>query len=149
MARKFHERRSLANTLLPYLQTRGWNLTEIREGWQNPDAITLPTVSIYFLPTRFEERQLGRDKKAFARRVQIDCYMESENRADAIVDDIMDFIDEITISVTDSNNNSTATMACYNTESIVGDVVPPVLTDPELLRWRGVIKATYETDYIV
>jgi hypothetical protein len=149
MASTKFERRSMAAALLTYLQARSWNVTEIKEGFQHEEPVVAPTVSVHFLPSRFQELQMGRDKKSFARRVQIDCYMEQESRAEAIVDDIMDFVDDVPIPVVNENSQQVAMMICYNTESIEGDVLNPVYNRPEILRWRGVISATYECHYEV
>lgn len=149
MARTYFERRSLASALKTFLQARGWNVTEIKEGFQHDEPVNPNTVSVHFLPSRFQELQMGRDKKSFRRRIQIDAYMESEPRAEAIVDDIMDFVDEVPITVHDMNSNTTGTMICYDSESIEGDVLNPIFSQPALLHWRGVITGTYEMHYEV
>jgi hypothetical protein len=148
MAKKFHERRSLAKSLLTYLQGRGWNLTGILEGFQSQETVIAPTVSVYFLPSAFEELEIGRTKATFTRRVQIDAYMENEDRADAIGDDIMEFMDEVPIVVEDANTQEDlANMICYDTSSISSDTLPPILKEPRVKHWRNVSRATYETHY--
>lgn len=148
MARKYHERRSLASALLTYLTARGWNITEIREGFLSEDTITVPTVSVYFLPSVFEELEIGRTNKTFIRRVQVDAYMENEGRADAIGDDIMDFIDETPVVVEDVITDiDLANMICYDTQSISSETVPPIFKEAKVKHWRSVTKATYETHY--
>lgn len=148
MARKFHERRSLRNALATYLAARQWNV-EYREGYKPEDVIEIPTVSIYFLPNAFNELEMGRgdNKRNFVRRVQIDCYMEDENRADAITDDIMDFIDEENITVTEVGTGAELGYMFSDTESIITETIPPIFSEPKVTRWRGVIRATYEVFY--
>jgi len=149
MARKYHERRSLATALNSFLQGRGWDIP-IKEGWQHEAAITPPIIGVHFLPSIFSELEIGRgDKKRdFIRRVQIDCYMTNESTADAITDDIADFIDEASITVSDTGTNAElGYMFVPDSRSITTEVVPPVMREPKSLRWRGVIKATYEVFY--
>ena len=148
MARKYNERRSLRLALETYLQGKNWNV-EFREGWLSEKIITAPLVSIYFLPNAFSELELGRGdaKRNFVRRVQIDCYMKNEETADAITDDIADFIDESTITVTDLSTNTDVGYMYTDTSSISFETVPPIMRDPKVARWRGVVKATYEVFY--
>jgi len=150
MARKFHERRSLATALNTYLDAREWTTVTIKEGWQHDEAIVVPMVAIHFLPSAFAELEMGRgdSKRNFIRRVQIDCYMESENRADAITDTIADFVDETNITVLDTETSAElGYMFVPDTGSITTETVPPIAIQPKIGRWRGVIKMTYEVFY--
>ena len=150
MARKYHERRSLANALRTYLDAKGWNTTTIKEGYQHDDAVTPPLVSIYFLPSAFSELEIGRgdSKRNFVRRIQIDCYMESESRADAITDDIADFIDETPIIIKDVETDvELGFMYQPEYNGITMETVPPIMTQPNTNRWRGVVKCTLEAFY--
>lgn len=148
MARKYNERRSFATALNTYLQAKGWNLP-IKEGWQHEGTITPPMIGIHFLPSAFTSLEIGRgDKKRdFIRRIQIDCYMENEFTADAITDDIADFVDDVNITVQEVGTNTELGYMFSDTESISIETIPPMLTQPKVLRWRGVIKATYEVFY--
>lgn len=148
MARQFWERKSIASALLTYLQAKGWNITEVREGFPD-EVIALPTVAIHFPPTNFKELEMGRGvvKRNFSRRVQFDAYMENENRANAIADDIMDFVDEVVVVVTDNESNELAQTACFDTSTIIADTMPPFSPKPAIIKWRGIVKATYETMY--
>lgn len=146
MAKTYFERRSLASGLSTYLQGKGWNITEVREGYGDVGTIEPPTVAVTFQPSRFSELQMGRDAKFFTRRIQIDMYMENESRATAIVDDAGDFVDEQVITVVDNNSDEKARMISI-TESIELEVVPPIMTQPLWRHWRGIIRAVYEVQY--
>lgn len=150
MARKFHERRSLATALRTYLDTKGWNSTVIKEGYQFDTAINPPLVAVHFMPSAFSELEIGRGdgKRNFVRRVQIDCYMESENRVEAITDDIADFIDETTIVVIDTETSTElGYMFIPDFNNVTTETIPPVMKEPKVARWRGVVKCTYEIFY--
>lgn len=150
MARKYHERRSLSTALNTYIDARGWNTVTIKEGWQHDAEITVPTVAVHFLPSAFSSLEMGRGdtKRDFIRRIRIDCYMESESRADAITDDIADFIDETNITVLHVETGmELGYMFVPDTGSITTETIPPIMTEPKVGRWRGVIKATYEVFY--
>lgn len=102
MAKVFYERHALANALGASLT--GWNVGEIKKGFQHEEDIVTPMASVHFLPSSYVELQLGRSvsaDKSFVRRIQVDCYMETEARAMGIGEDVMDFLDEMFISVTD------------------------------------------------
>lgn len=141
------ERRSLASALLTYLQTNGWNISEIQEQFIKDVPLEIPAVGVHFTPSRVKELQLGREAPTYIRPVQIDVYMESEQRAEAITDDIGDFMDLISVEVKDKDTNTIAWMMS-DSESIVLDTPPLVATSPALVRWRGIAKCVYETHYL-
>lgn len=144
------ESRSLASSLLTYLTGRGWNVSSVEQGFIRDIPLTVPAVGFTFINSREQERQMGRDNKAFRRPIQVDVYMESKKRADGILDAIADFMDDVTISVTDPMNSEAvvAYMTCFDTESIVLDTLAPVFTAPEITWWRGVAKCVYDVDYL-
>lgn len=147
-AKSYFERRSLASALSTYLSNAGWTIT-MREGWYGDSEVQPDTVAVYFLPSSISELQMGRTgmEKGHVRRVQINCYMSNEHKAGDIVDEIMEFIDQEPITVQDADTNTIASMICYNSASISGEIVPPIMKNPSITHWRGVIKATYETHY--
>lgn len=150
MARKYHERRSLATALRTYLDAKGWNTTAIKEGYQHDAAINPPMVAVHFMPSAFSSLEIGRgdSKRNFVRRVQIDCYMESESRADAITDDIADFIDETTIIIRDTETTAElGYMFIPDFNAVTTETIPPIMKEPKVARWRGVVKCTYESYY--
>lgn len=145
------ESRALSTALLSYLKDRGWNINKIEEAFISDVPLVVPAVGIHFIQSREQERELGRTFKSFKRPVQIDVYMESRQRSQAIVDTIGDFMDEVPISITDPfvvSGASLGSMICFDTESIVLDNLNPLAAAPEVLRWRGVAKCTYDVDYI-
>lgn len=147
MAKRFYERYALAEALKNYLPT-DWGITEVKKGFQSKIPVEVPAVSVYFLPSRFDEVQMSRDQPTFLRRVQVDAYMEDEARADGIADDIADFFDLETISVTDPSTNIIAIMKCYDSQTIVIDTLPPNFADTSVKKWRGVVKAVLQVDYL-
>lgn len=147
MARKQYEIRAFRNALENYLAGIGWLGLEFREGFKSEKTIVVPTVAIRYLPSNKKELQIGGKggEDLIKRIIQVDCYMETEDRADAITEDIMDFIDLNSVTVVDPSNNTIGTLICIDTESIYADVLPPLLTDPKVKRWRGVVRATLES----
>lgn len=148
MERLRFESRSLASALLTYLQALGWNVTAIEEAFITEVPLTLPAVSVHFIASKEQERQLGRAAKSYKRPIQIDAYMETKQRAQAITDSIGDFMDEVPIVVKDQNNALLANMICFDTESIILDTLSPSALQPALIRWRGVAKCVYDVDYL-
>ena len=148
MARKYFERRSFRNELSTYLTSKGWTDVTYKEGFQGDTTISIPTVAIHFLPGSNKAFQLGSTgERLFKRVIQVDAYMESEPRADSISDDIMDFIDYTPVSIIDNTSAVLGSLICQDSESIYGETLKPILTDPKLLRWRGVVRATLEAHY--
>lgn len=147
-ASKYLERRSLSSALGTYLQNAGWTV-EMREGWFSDDEISTDTVAVWFLPSSISELQLGRGAKGktLVRKVQINCYMSNEHKAGDIIDEIMEFVDMEPVTVQDTEDQPIASFVCYDTGSISSETVPPILKNPKISRWRGVVKATYEANY--
>lgn len=150
MARRPYEKRSVGQALQTYLNNLGWTSLKYAEGFQSEDTIENPQITVRFVPSSIKNLQIGRVEggdRVFIRRVQVDAYMESESRVDAIIDDIMDFIDLIPVQITDLNSNNLGTIICYDTESIYSETLPPLTTLPKLLRWRGIVRAEMEAHY--
>lgn len=156
-AKKYFERHSLATALGTYLNStalnnpNGWNIGQVREGFQSQEPIEPPTVAVHFLPSKYIELQLGRSittDKTFERRVQIDCYMETEPRAMSITDDVAEFLDSLFIAITDPSGAILGHLYVPDSETIITDTLSPRINDPVTLRWRGVVQATLEADYL-
>lgn len=150
MAKRYFERHSLATALGTSLSA--WSVAPIKEGYQGQDDIQPPMVSIVFLPSNYLELQLGRSvtsEKTFTRRVQIDCYMETEARAMTIGDDIMEFLDQMYINIVNPSGTILGHLYVPNSESITADTLHPRVAEPRVVRWREVVTATLEADYIV
>lgn len=149
-AKTYYERRGFRLALQTYLETAGYtgtNAVSYREGFRSEQPIIPPTVSITIINPRKATLELAPDSNLYRRTFQVDAYMESEERAMSICDLVMDFMDLIPIAIIDENNNGLGSLICYDTDSIVSDVLPPILTNPKSIRWRGVIKAPYEAHY--
>ena len=149
MARQRYEKRSFGNALVTYLEALGWNTT-YSEGFQPDSPITPPQIAVTMPPSTRKELQLGKiagKDSLFRRIIQVDAYMENENRADAIIDDIMDFIDITPVDIIDQNTNLLGTLICQDSETIFGEALPPITTDPKIGRWRGVVRAQMDAFY--
>ena len=145
MAKKYYERHSLALALQPYLVGQGWTgITEIFEGWPTDNDIAVPMVSLYFLPSRQTELQMGRSttsQKSYLRAIQFYAYMETEDRADSIIEDIADFLDQETIAVVAPDTSVLGSMFVENSETITTNSLPPNLVQSKVIRWRGICQA--------
>jgi|SRR3972149_681521 len=147
-AKTYYERRSFRNALKTFLETKGWINLNYGEGFQSEETIKVPMVSVYFLPNSGKAFQLGKTvENIYRRRVQIDCYMESESRAMAITDDIMDFMDITPIDIQNESSVSLGSLICYDTDSISSETMPPNLLNPKVNRWRGISSGTFEAFY--
>lgn len=150
IARRYFERHAIAVALGTQLNSLGLNVGQIREGFQSEEAIEAPMVAVHFLPSSYIEHQLGRKvdtEKSFSRRVQVDCYMETEPRADSIADVVGDFFDEFFINIKDANDVLLGNLYCSDSETITLDVVPPIFKEARAKRWRAVVQATLQADY--
>jgi hypothetical protein len=151
MASKFFERRSIRNQLKTYLDTHGWVDMNWSEGFSTYtiETVVPPFIAVMLIDMGRTELELGHDptvNKVFDRRVQIDVFMEDENRVEAITDDISDFLDLEVIIIKD-NNNSVLGNLISSTESIIAETDLPDLTGEANLRWSGTVAATYEAHY--
>lgn len=147
--RRRYEKRSFGTELTTYLQANGWNVT-YSEGWASDSAIAPPQIAVTFPPSTKKELQLGRvpgTDSLFRRIIQVDAYMESEIRADGIIDDIMDFIDVTPVNIVNESAAFLGTLICQDTETIYGETLPPITTDPKIGRWRGIVRAEVEVFY--
>ncbi len=148
MSNTLFEIRALNLALQTYLSGLGWSGITFKEGYRSTDTITVPTIAYKYLPSRKTPFQLGTTSEKLVRRViQITAYMESESRADQIIDDIMDFIELTPITIIDSTSAVLGTLNCIDTASIYGEAIPPLLTNPKSIQWRGVVRATLEAYY--
>lgn len=150
MARELIERASLTTALSAYVLTQGWADITFKEGFDVESTVAVPLIAVHFLPSGKQTLQLGdTDQKLFKRVVQFDAYMENENRAGAIIDDLMDFAELVSVTLVDVVNNSTpiGSLTCQDNDSIYGETFAPNLTDVKVKRWRGIVRATYEAFY--
>ena len=147
MPNKYMERRSVRNALSTYLSGLDWVGVTFEEGFLLDAAIVVPCVGIYFMPSNFKALQMGRaNDNSVTRVVQIDCYMESEPRADAISEAIAEYIELNSIPIKDKDNNEIGVLTS-NSESITWQTVPPILSNPKVIRWRSIIRITFHAYY--
>ena len=150
IARRYFERHAIAEALGTQLNATGWAIGQVREGFQFEDSIAPPMAAVHFLPSTYLELQLGRKtqtEKSFVRRVQVDCYMETESRADTIADEVADFFDEFFINIKNPAGDSLGNLYCADSETITLDVIPPIFKEAKVKRWRAVVQATLQADY--
>lgn len=148
MARTRYEQRSTLLALESYLSTKGWTGITYTDGYQSDETITNPQVSVTIPPRNITELQLGNNgDKTFNVVITVNAYMESEPRAQTIVDDIMDFMDETCVSITQPDGSNVGTLIVPNSETIRGQVFPPIMGTPKFLRWRGAAQGTFEAFY--
>lgn len=150
MSRIDSEQRSIRVTLSGYLYAHGWSSLHFSEGWDEMD-IEKPLVNTYVLDVRKENLELGYQastNKLYKRIAQIDIFMESEARVRTLCEDIMEFMDESSISIADTFTTSgIGYLSWPNSESISSVFFPPVINDPEVLRWRGSVRGHFEAYY--
>ena len=150
MARKTYEITAFRSALSTYLSSHGWTGINYKERFPTDSQIVIPTVAITFTqPSRSRALQLGdTGEKLFRRLIQVDCFMENNERAEGISDDIMDFMDMIAVSIVNKmSDQPVGTLICYDTESIYADIVPPDLEITKVNRWRAIVRGTYEAHY--
>lgn len=148
MSRVSYEQRSTLLALQTYLDGKGWQGITYTDGFQSDNTITNPQVTVTFPPSSIKELQLGRGTdKLFNRRVLVNAYMESHPRAQAIVDDIMDFMDETCVEIVAPNGDSLGTLICSDSEAIRGEVFAPIMGQPKLMRWRGAAQGPFDAFY--
>jgi hypothetical protein len=151
MASKFFERRAVRNQLKIYLDSHGWENMNWSEGFSEYTVETVipPFVAVLLEDMGRNELELGHDStinRNFTRRVQIDIFMEDENRVNAITDDISDFFDLEVIYIKDNNSNILGTLIS-DTESINAETDLPNLNGELNLRWSGSVTVIYEAHY--
>ena len=148
MARVRYEQRSTLLAVEDYLTATGWFNITYTDGYQPETVINPPHVTVTFPPSNIKELQLGRGTdRLYKRTILISAYMETEPRAQAIMDDIMDFMDLTCIEIKDPSDNFQGTLICPDSESITGQVFSPAYSDPKLLRWRASVTAPFEAFY--
>jgi hypothetical protein len=150
MARKTYEITAFRAALNTYLSARGWTGINYKERFPTESQIVVPTVAITFTqPSRASALQLGSTgEKTFRRIIQVDCFMENNERAEGISDDIMDFMDLEAVLIVDKMSDATiGTLICFDTDSIYADVVPPDLEIEKVNRWRAIVRGNYEAHY--
>jgi hypothetical protein len=148
--RKPLEVRAIRLALESYLSAAGWTGITYSEGYDNTATIKNNQINIIMMDSGPEELQIGRvdgGERLFNRIIQIDAYMKSEKQADAISDTIIDFIDLVPVAIIDSNSTALGSIICQDTDSIQSRNMPPILTNPTLLRWRNISRANYEAFY--
>jgi hypothetical protein len=153
MASKFFERRSVRNQLKIYLESKGWLNLTWSEGYggdlQDMETVVPPFIAVLYDDMGREELEMGRDpniNKIFSRRAQINLYMESEDRLNSITDDISDFLDIEVIIIKDNSSNILGTLIS-DTETIIADLVPPIINNERNILWEGVVACSYQAHY--
>lgn len=119
------------------------------EGWGDID-IENPLLNVYIIDGGKSSLEIGRttQHKLFRRIVQVDVYMESEDRVRAICEDVMEYLDETSFQINDILTTSGVGYISFpESEDITSIFFPPAVNNPEILRWRGSVRAKYEAYY--
>jgi hypothetical protein len=72
--------------------------------------------------------------------------MESEPRADAISEEIAEFLEMEAVAIKDQNSVELGLLVS-DSNSISWQTVPPILGKPKIIRWRATIRVTYQAYY--
>ena len=148
MANSYYERHNVALALSTFLASNSWTLPTIIEGFQSEEQITVPLVSVHFLPSRMFNLQMASGAtKSLIRRVQFDAYMETEPRAEVIAGHIMEFVDDTVVNIVDPLGANIGVMYCTDNSTITASTTPPNLSNPRVTRWRAVVQATFDAYY--
>jgi hypothetical protein len=147
MPNKYLERRAVRNRMADYLTSNGWTGINFREGFLTDETIVVPCVGVYFLPSNFKSLQLGRgSSNNITRVVQIDCYMETEPRADAISEAIATWAEDDTLPILDQDGNELGMMDA-DTNTLSWNTIAPIMANPKIIRWRAIVRATFHAYY--
>lgn len=149
MSKIASESRTLRTGLGTYLPSVGWNTLTFSEGWGDID-IEKPLLNIYIIDGGKSSLEIGRTTthKLFSRMAQIDVYMESEDRVRSVCEDVMEYLDETSFQINDLLTTSGIGYISFpDSESITSIFFPPVVNDPEVLRWRGSVRGRFEAYY--
>lgn len=133
-----------------YLQDNGFGPFEFNHGFEVGAQVKPMTMALHFLPNGPEPFQMGNsDQKYYRRVLQIDTYMDTRGRALAVNDLLMDYLDLTAVSIVDplAGNAIVGSIACYDTDSIYSEIAPPNLTNPKVIRWRAITRATLDAFY--
>lgn len=144
------EIRALTSAIDTHLQSAGWGSITFNDGFEVGDQITPPLIALHWLPNGPEPFQMGDTVQKYYQRVlQIDTYMETKGRVFALNDELMDYLDLMAVSVVDPLNGNAivGSITCQDTDSIYSEIAPPNLTNPKVIRWRGICRATLEIHY--
>ncbi len=147
--RKLYEKRAIVTALQTYLSAAGWSDLQYNDRYTE-DQLTVPKVSVRFVPNTIRALQMGSVEggdRVFVRTVQVDIYMESEERSETLQDDIMEFFDLVPVTINDASSQFLGTLICYDNESIYADTLPPATSQPPVIQWRGIIRAQMEAHY--
>lgn len=150
MSRITYEQRSTLNAIQAYLISKGYTGITYTDGYQPEGTINPPHITVTFPPSGPKTLQMGRisgQDSLYQRTIVVNAYMEDERRAQAIVDDIMDFLELTCIDIKDHLNVSLGYLLCSDEEAILGQVFPPIMANPLTQRWRASVTAPFEAFY--
>lgn len=151
MSKIFWERRAVRVTLESQLQSSGWDNIAYKEGWGDPenvDVIEPPQMTIDVIPVSRLELELGRvtTTQVYPRSVQIDIYMEREERVRTLEEEIFDIFDTTVFQIKDAADVIVGYILSSSSEDIQIATFPPIIT-PEIMRWRGVVQSLMLAHY--
>lgn len=140
------EQKAIISDLTTYLATKGWSNLTYTDGWNEMD-ISNPLVNIYVIDNGPKSLGLGKtSERLYDRILQIDVFMENEDRVQAILQDLVEWMDR-SITIYDLDSAVIGSFTCVMDESIATSISPPELNNPEILRWRGIVRGDFEAHY--
>lgn len=150
MARATYEQRSTLDSVEDYLGTKGYTGVRYTDGYQPEGTIIPPHITVTLSPSSPKSLELGRVKgqnSLYQRTIVINAYMENERRAQSIIDDLMEFSEFTCVEIKDHLGNFLGTLICNDVDGILGQVFPPLMSNPESQRWRASVIAPFEAFY--
>jgi hypothetical protein len=73
--------------------------------------------------------------------------METEPRANAMVDTLIEFVEFMCPDIVDPSGNVLGYVRCSNDDQILGQVFDPIMNEPKLMRYRAAVTAPIESFY--
>lgn len=144
-----YEQRSIMNALETYLTSKGWSGITYTDN-SGEETIANPQISVKVQTGSPTALQLGKSAGQdllYRRTLNINAYMETEPRANAIVDTIIEFIEFMCPDIVDPVGTVHGYVRCVDDERILGQVFPPIMNDPKLIRYRAAVNAPIEAFY--
>lgn len=140
------EQKAVISDLSTYLASAGWSNLTFTDGWNEID-ITNPLINVYIIDMGPKSLGLGKTaERLYDRILQIDVYMEREDRVLSIQQDIVEWMDR-SIVIKDLDDTSVGSFTLTFDENITTATSPPELNNPQILRWRGIVRGDFEAHY--
>lgn len=144
-----YEQRSILLDLQTYLTSKGWSGITYTDN-SSESTIANPQVTVTLSAGSPVPLQLGKNPDEdllYKRNLVINAYMETEPRANAIVDTLISYVEFACVDIVDPNAVVHGYIRCSNDDSILGQTFAPILSEPKLIRYRAAVTAPMEAFY--